>query len=40
MRKHKKKKPPEKVAMVLAIIGSILTLINNLLELLQKLLDR
>lgn len=39
MRKHKKK-PSEKTALVLAIIGSILALINNLLEIILKLLDR
>lgn len=39
MRKHKKR-PPERTVLVLAIIGSILTVINNLLELILKLLDR
>lgn len=39
MRKHKKK-PPEKVALVLAIIAGLVSIIDNLLELLSKLLDR
>ncbi len=39
MRKHKKK-PPEKTALVLAIIAGLVSIVDNLLELLLKLLDR
>ena len=40
MRKHKKKKPPEMVAVVLALIASLLGIINTVLEIVLNLLDR
>lgn len=40
MRKHKKKKPSEKTALVLAIIAGLTSIVDNLLEIILKLLDR
>ena len=39
MRKHKKR-PPEWVVLVLAIIAGVLTIVEKVLEIVLKLLDR
>ena len=40
MKKHKKEKPPERTALVLAIIAALTSIVDNLLEIILKLLDR
>lgn len=35
-----KKKPPDRTALVLAIVAAVLSIIDNLLEMVLKLIDR
>ena len=36
----KKKKPPDRTAWVLAIVAAALSIVDNLLEIVKKLIDR
>ena len=40
MKKHKKEKPPERTALVLAIVLAIVSIVDKLLEITLKLLNR